>query len=282
MKKLKKTKKKWIISSLFIIMLIFLLYSHYEYTQIGVKYITLKSKDIPEQFNGKKVMFLADFQLDTIHRYNKKQMERIINIVNKEEKDILLIGGDFVNWTGKIDRFYKQLEGLKNPEYGTYAVLGNHDYIDMDRTLSYIKKLGYKLLRNENEKITINNESIYIAGVEDLWKSNPDATKALKGIKKEDFVLLLNHNPDYFEYMTNEEKKLSDMTLSGHVHGGQITFFGKIIKAPIKYIDKYGYGMKEYDGHKIYITSGVGGSAFEMFIRFFAKPEIVIFTLEKE
>ena len=38
----------------------------------------------------------------------------------------------------------------------------------------------------------------------------------------------------------------------------------------------------EYGGHKIYITSGAGGSAFEMFIRFFARPEIVIFELKKE
>ena len=44
---------------------------------------------------------------------------------------------------------------------------------------------------------------------------------------------------------------------------------------------KYGYGMKEYGGHKIYITSGVGGAFLEMFIRFFAQPEIVIFELKR-
>ena len=38
---------------------------------------------------------------------------------------------------------------------------------------------------------------------------------------------------------------------------------------------------EEFDGHKIYTTSGVGGGAFEMFIRFFAQPEIVIFELKR-
>ncbi|MBF4806297.1 MAG: metallophosphoesterase, partial [Pseudoleptotrichia goodfellowii] len=57
--------------------------------------------------------------------------------------------------------------------------------------------------------------------------------------------------------------------------------FGKIVFAPIKHKDKYGYGLKEYDGHKIYTTSGVGGSAFELFIRFFAQPEIVVLKLKK-
>ena len=49
----------------------------------------------------------------------------------------------------------------------------------------------------------------------------------------------------------------------------------------VKNKEKYGYGMKNYDGHKLYITSGVGGAALEMFIRFFAQPEIVIFELKR-
>ena len=224
---------------------------------------------------------MADFQVDTIGRYNKNQMNRIIKLVNSQEKDIILLGGDYTNWTGKIERFYNQLEELKKPKYGVYSILGNHDYNDISLNMFHFKKLGYELLINENYKWTINNQSIYIAGVDDFWHGDPNATKALSGIKKEDFALLLNHNPDYFEYMSENEKELADMTLSGHVHGGQVTFFGHIVTAPIKHKKKYGYGMKEYNGHKIYITSGVGGSAFEMFIRFFARPEIIIFELKK-
>ena len=53
------------------------------------------------------------------------------------------------------------------------------------------------------------------------------------------------------------------------------------INLAIKDKKKYGYGMKEYDGHKIYITSGLGGAFLEMFVRFFAQPEIVIFELKR-
>lgn len=81
--------------------------------------------------------------------------------------------------------------------------------------------------------------------------------------------------------MTEEQKNRSDITLAGHTHGGQITLFGLILLAEIKHPWKYGYGLKEYDGHKIYTTSGVGGSAFELFIRFFAQPEIVVLKLKK-
>ena len=260
--------------------LICLIYAHYEYTQLQVKKIVLKSKDIPKEFDGKKILFLADFQLDTWGRYNKKQMDRIVNLVNSQEKDIILVGGDYTNWTGKIDRFYNDLKRMEIPRYGTYAVLGNHDYNDVERNSQKLRELGYKLLVNENSDIKIGNEKIFIAGVDDYRKGKPDAEKALNGIKKEDFAILLNHNPDYFEEMTDTEKEKADITLSGHTHGGQITFFGYILHAEVKH-KKYAYGMKESNGHKIYTTSGVGGGAFEMFIRFFAKPEIVVFELRK-
>ncbi len=269
-----------ILFSLFILIAIFLIYSHYEYTQIQVRNITIESKDIPEEFNGKKILFLADFQLDTWGRYNKRQMDRIINLVNSQEKDIILVGGDYTNWTGKIDRFYNDLKGMEIPRYGTYAVLGNHDYNDVKRNSQKLRELGYKLLVNENSDIKIGNKKIFIAGVDDYRKGKPDAEKALNGINKEDFAILLNHNPDYFEEMTDTEKEKADITLSGHTHGGQITFFGYILHAEVKH-KKYAYGMKESNGHKIYTTSGVGGGAFEMFIRFFAKPEIVVFELRK-
>ena len=281
--KLKNINKKMILKILgvfTVFSLICLIYAHYEYTQLQVKKIVLKSKDIPKEFDGKKILFLADFQLDTWGRYNKKQMDRIVNLVNSQEKDIILVGGDYTNWTGKIDRFYNDLKGMEIPKYGTYAILGNHDYNDVERNSQKLRELGYNLLVNENSDIKIGNEKIFIAGVDDYRKGKPDAEKALNGIKKEDFAILLNHNPDYFEEMTDTEKEKADITLSGHTRGGQITFFGYILHAEVKH-KKYAYGMKESNGHKIYTTSGVGGGAFEMFIRFFAKPEIVVFELRK-
>ena len=272
---------KYIFLTLFVLGIIALIYAHYEYTQIKIKTVEIASKDIPEEFDGKTIIFAADFQLDTYARFNKKQSDRIINLINEQEKDLIILGGDYTNWTGKIPRFYKEMEKLKKPEYGIYAVLGNHDYNSAPKNIENLKRLGYKVLINENDKITINNRSIYISAVDDLLKGKPDAEKTLEGIKKEDFNIYITHNPDYFEDMTEEQKNRSDITLAGHTHGGQITLFGLILLAEIKHPWKYGYGLKEYDGHKIYTTSGVGGSAFELFIRFFAQPEIVVLKLKK-
>ena len=263
------------------LIVLFLVYSHYEYRHIKIRTIEIKSKDIPEEFNGKRVLFVADFQYDTMARYNKRQQKKAIEMINAQKKDMILLGGDYATWEKNIPKFYEDAKDIKIPELGVYAIYGNHEYPGEEETAENMKKLGFNLLVNENRKITINNENIYIAGVTDLWHGKPDAKKALEGLKKEDFVLFLTHNPEYFEEMTEDEKEKADMTLAGHTHGGQVTFFGKIIVSAIKDKKKYGYGMKEYDGHKIYITSGLGGAFLEMFIRFFAQPEIVIFELKR-
>ena len=252
--------KSWIIKFLLVfvvLIVIFLIDAHYEYRHIKIKTIEIKSKDIPKEFDGKRVLFVADFQYDTMTRFNRVQEKKAIELINAQKKDI------------------------KIPELGVYAIYGNHEYPGEKETAENMKKLGFNLLVNENRKITINNENIYIAGVTDLWHGKPDAKKALEGTKKEDFVLFLTHNPEYFEQMSEDEKEKTDVILAGHSHAGQVTFFGKIIMSAVKDKKKYGYGMKEYNGHKIYITSGLGGAFLEMFIRFFAQPEIVIFELKR-
>ena len=94
-----------VLEILAIFFIICLIYAHYEYTQLKVRTIEIVSKDIPQEFDGKKIVFVADFQIDTYSKFNQKQLDRIIKLVNEQEKDIILLGGDYTNWTGKIPRF---------------------------------------------------------------------------------------------------------------------------------------------------------------------------------
>lgn len=275
----RKLIKIFILSILFFV--ICLIYGHYEYGNVKITEIELKSDDIPESFDGFKIMFVADFQIDTYHRFNAKHLNKLINKMNDIDVDLLLIGGDFVNWTGKIDRFYEYMEKLEKPEYGIYTVLGNHEYNDVEKNRKKINEVGFTLLENGNDKIEKNGEYIFIAGTDDLWHGNPSAKQAMEGVQIDDFAILLTHNPDYFDVMTDEEKQLADLTMSGHTHGGQVTFFGIVLKAPVNNKKYVKAGMREVDGNKLYVTSGLGGSAIEMFVRFFAQPEIVVLTLKK-
>ena len=191
--------KSWILNVFCVfltIIIVFLIDSHYEYKQIKIKMIEIKSKDVPKEFDGKRVLFVADFQYDTMARYNRKQQKKAIELINAQKKDMILLGGDYATWEKNIPKFYEDAKDIKIPELGVYAIYGNHEYPGAEETAENMKKLGFNLLVNENKKITINNENIYIAGVTDLWHGKPDAKKALEGLKKEDFVLFLTHNPE--------------------------------------------------------------------------------------
>lgn len=259
-------------------------YSLHEFKNIKIKQIEISSKNIPDEFDGMRIMFIADFQFDTRKEFNKEALDRVIEKMNNTEKDILLLGGDYTNWEGKVIPFFKEFKKVKKPKYGIYSITGNHDYSNHDLVLSELEKLEISNLENEKVRIKKNNQEIIIGGVEDLWHGNSDVSKVLEGVSEKDFMILLSHNPDYFEEMTNDEKNKIDITLSGHTHAGMISFFGLFSpgsRSVTRYGEKYRYGMKNYDNHKIYITSGVGGSIFGQYVRFFAQPEIIIFKLKK-
>ncbi len=285
------------------IIIMFLGWAHIEYYNIKIKRITIISKEIPKEFDGKKVVFVADFQMDTRYQYNKRAVTRSIKKINSIDKDILLLGGDYVTWSDKIPDFYNDLKSLKVPKYGAFAILGNHDYdyLNIEKksfdnenytndekinpNINNLKKLGYEVLLNKNIPIKIGGNKIYIAGTHDLYSKLFDVNKTLEGINKDDFIIVMAHNPQqYVEEFSEINKEKSDLTLSGHTHGGQVTLFGLFGISPIspKYWIKYRYGMKNINNSKLYITSGLGGSALEMFVRFFAQPEIVEITLKRE
>jgi predicted MPP superfamily phosphohydrolase len=276
-------KKSWIILLGIIAFGIFcFLYAHFEYGNIKIKNITLESSKL--KGDGLRIMFISDFQFDTKERLNKKALQHVIDTVNLQEADVLFIGGDFVNFRRYQDDFYDIFKNLRIPKLGAYAILGNHDYYSLDHNIEQLESLGITMLINDSERIFTGEDYIQVAGVEDLWFGEPDFETAMNLVDEELFTFFMTHNPDYFvdELHQSERQKL-DFVLSGHTHAGQVSIFGLWGIAPIskKNLSRYRYGLHYLDDVPIYISSGTGGNALGFFIRFFARPEIVLITLRQ-
>lgn len=221
------------------------------------------SHEVPEEMIGKKIIFLSDFQFD--HKwtgFRHRAIARIVKKTNAEKPDLILFGGDLIH---KMNPHNRNIETyLKQFDAPIVAILGNHDYYEIDYVLDLYKRLGVKLLVNE----TIEYCGMQIAGVDDLRIGNPIVPKL-----KNQFTLLLTHSADVVETMSESV----DMALAGHFHGGMVTFFG--LYAPViksAYGKKYQYGMVQAPTTKIYIGKGLGGYVFFIPMRFFAQPEMVI------
>jgi uncharacterized protein len=241
---------------------------------IKINKITILDKDIPILFNNKKIVFIAD-----IHHgpdFSIQRVQKIVKKINSFEPDIVLLGGDYVDQDEKyIKPVFDELSKI-NAKYFIGGVLGNHDHWEsQEKSLLNMTKAKIENLDNKSKWIHINNEKIKIGGVGDLWQDKQVLENTTDDVLKSDFVILVSHNPDYFQKILNNK---IDLVLSGHTHGGQITFFGLL--APVLPIQQKNQWKGIYSNKysKLIITKGIGTTGLP--IRFFSRPEIIVLELK--
>lgn len=259
---------------LILIIILFFSYSFLESKLVEYKKIEIKNNQIPKSFDNFKIIFISDFHKRIYLEPNK--IKKIVEKINKENPDMVLLGGDYINQNKKDVVVFSELKNI-NSKHGVYGVYGNHDiWIGEDLLKQYFKENNINDLNNNSYWVEKNGEKIKIGGVGDLWKSDQDLLKTTNDLDQKDYSILISHNPDYIEEIKSEDK--IDLILSGHTHGGQITFFGLFAPLnPSKY--KYLKGLYKFENKEMYITRGVGES-FHLPFRFFARPEITEIILK--
>lgn len=252
--------------------------------------------DLPEAFDGFKILQISD-----IHSGSFDDAEKIkyaIDLINEQEKDIILFTGDIVNTHAKemfpwIDIFKE----IKTPNHGKFSVLGNHDYgeyvtwpsqQDKQANFEAVKNLhqqiDFKLLLNESVAIQKNNEAIQLVGVENWghnFKKAGDLNKASEKLSEKDFKILMSHDPSHWEYEVKNHPKNFHLTLSGHTHGMQfgIEIPGIFRWSPVQYVYKQWAGLYEEMGKYIYVNRGFGFHAYPGRVGIW--PEISVLELKK-
>ena len=264
-----------------------LAYGFVETYRVELKRYTYSSPDIPQAFDGARIVLLTD-----IHRgafFSEKRVGRIVDQANALAPDLILLGGDYVYGnTDYESSCFSELARLEAP-WGRFAVLGNHDYGEPQRlggddakdpalAVEAIAAAGIELLDDRGVWLEKDGERLRLGGVSDYQMADPDVEPTLEGTSAEDFVILLSHNPDYAEELPAEAV---DLVLSGHMHGGQISFFGLYaFYLPSDYGQKYRTGVVENGSTTVIVSNGIGNSIVPP-VRFFAPPQIVEITLER-
>jgi len=269
-------RNKIIVGLLILSGLIFLSYCFFESRWIKINEIEIESADIPDSFSGSKVVFISDTHLGPF--LSSGRLSGIVGRINEIKPDVIILGGDYVHYKPKyIKPVFKEF-GKLQANLSVYAALGNHDhYAGAVLTRKMMANAGINSIDNLSYWIKKGGDSIKIGGVGDLQEGIQIPENTLTGLKNSDFAILVSHEPDYVE---NLNRELIDLTLSGHTHGGQITFFG--LFAPIigsEYGQKYRYGLISSGKMKSYVSSGVGTTLLPL--RFFCRPEIVVIRLKK-
>lgn len=276
---LRRTRMLYIIAAVGIAFCIVLAYSFIEPYLFQTKTTVLKSEKITDKISGLKIVFISDIHQGKIMPLSR--VADIVNRVNKENPDIILLGGDYITWNCDIEGCFRELKRLK-AKYGIFGVLGNHEHKTglAKRTEELMGESGIKKIDNEAVIADILGDKIAIGGVGDLLYDRQNINPLIE-IDSSIFKILVSHNPDYVDNL--KEEKLTDsveLVVSGDTHGGQVTFFGLWIPFLRSESAKEHPGG-EYDigKMKLIVSNGVG--VLGVPLRLWAPPQINVIILEK-
>jgi uncharacterized protein len=274
---LKNPKRKKIARWLLLIVILLGLYTIIEPYWLMDKTYVIVNQDIAEQFHNTKIILLTD-----IHHgpyFSISRVRGLVNKVNLEKPDMVMLGGDYVYRDAKfITPCFNELRNLKAP-LGVYGVLGNHDHwTNPDLTRKRMAEAGITLTDNKAFWVLKDGARIKIGGVGDYYEDVQDVNPTINDVQKNDFVILLSHNPDYAELLKTDKV---DLMFSGHTHGGQVTLFGFWAPlVPSSYGQKYRTGLVDLERFSIIVSNGIG--TITPPVRFFARPQIVTVILKRK
>ena len=263
----------------------------YRYTINRVK---LSFKDLPAAFNGFKIVQISDIHAGSLD--SPDDVQRGVQMINDELPDAIMFTGDLVNSQKKeVDPFIDIFAELK-AKHGKFAVLGNHDYYGAprdsreDKTDEYWKDffskyeaMGFNLLNNDSVNIEKQGEQISILGVEN-WGAGRwfpklgDLDKALTKSRKDNFCVLMSHDPTHWDEKVIPHQKHIHLTLSGHTHGFQFGINMPGFKwSPAQYRYERWMGLYEKAEQYLYVNRGFGFLGFPGRVGMW--PEITVIEL---
>lgn len=252
--------------------------------------------DLPDAFDGFTITHISDVHSGSFD--NPDKIEYAIDLINQQKTDLILFTGDIVNTHAKEMRpWITTFNKIEKHPFGKYAVLGNHDYgeyvtwktkEEKAENFEEIKQLygqiGFNLLLNEHTFIEKEGQKIALVGVENWghnFKQAGDLNKAGAGLTKNDFKILMSHDPSHWEHIVKSDPNHYHLTLSGHTHGMQfgIEIPGYFKWSLAQYVYKQWAGLYENLGRYVYVNRGFGFHAYPG--RVGIMPEITVIQLKK-
>ncbi len=275
-----------------------LLYGMYrgKYNYQVLKY-ELEFDDLPDAFHNYQITQISDVHSGSFDDY--KKVEYGVNLVNEQNSDVIFFTGDIVNNRSKELEPWKEVFSRLDAKDGVFSILGNHDYGDYavwdteeekEQNLEDLKvmqrEMGFDLLLNSNRFLEKDGHKIALVGVENWgrggFKKAGDLQKAKEGVSKEDFKILLSHDPSHWEDVVIHDDYHFHLTLSGHTHGMQfgVEIPGWVKWSPVKWRYKYWAGIYKEMEQFINVNRGFWFIGYPG--RFGIWPEISVITLKKK
>ena len=259
-------------------------YSKYVGTKgLIVKEYRIESDILTENFNGLKIVHFSDLIYKST--VDSKDLDKLVNTINRLRPDIIVFTGDLVTNNVKISNkdtelLIDELSKL-DAKIAKYAIFGVKDFTYNDYTKVMIES-GFTILNNSYEEVLYNSsEPLYIVGLPSSIKESSNLDKAFEFYDELDrrFTIVLVHDGNTIKYLDDSIYEV-DMILGGHSLNGSVVIpkVGGIFKDKNTY--KYSGPKYEKGITKIFISSGLGTNEYGY--RLFNRPSFNFYRLKAQ
>lgn len=252
----KLVKEGYLFYAIAITMGLLIIYGHINYYQKErAEYILTSPYPLSQNY---KIVVMSDLHFGYL--VDAKETKTWVDAINKENPDLVLILGDLIDHSIKIldtESYKDALDHIKS-RFGTYAILGNHEYISgREISISFLQAIGLDLLIDETRII---NDDFLLVGRDDKTNRQRKSLKALLTTNHQAPnrpILILDHQP----VSDNQRERAAllqhpEITayLTGHSHRGQVWPYNWITD----YLFVTAHGRKDLGETALITTSGIG------------------------
>jgi predicted MPP superfamily phosphohydrolase len=204
-----------------------------------------------------------------------------VEVTNAARPDLVALTGDFVCHS---QLYLADLEEIVAAfDAPVVAVLGNHDHwsggCEVARAL---RRAGACVLSNAHTILEVGHDRLQIVGIDDAYTGHADLHRAARGLRRDLPSLALSHIAEEADALWATQVPL---VLSGHTHGGQVTWarlhelaLGRWVGH--RYIHGlYGTRADVADRGAVYVGAGIGAAVMPFRAGDRGQREVTLFEL---
>lgn len=209
--------------------------------------ITLPAKTSP--LKTLKIAMAADLHISELTK--REFVHQFVNEINALEADIVLLPGDLVETGAQNEAMTymsEQLAQMKS-KYGTFAVLGNHDYGNVDNKKAFLQAANMTLL---TDTTLVIDDAFVLIGRQDRRRYRKSLTAILESQTESLPWIMMDHRPPDIKAIAAAG---IDLSVSGHTHHGQLFPFHFITQQ----VYDLSWGYEQQDQTHVFVTCGAQG-----------------------
>ena len=285
MRKLRIGCLGWILIILLLVAIPAIIILYDSNTRLVTTEYDLKYDDLPGGFDGYRIVLLADLH-GAEHGYDN---ELLVQRIVEANPDIIAIAGDLIDRHQPGHPIERQIEIAQTLVQQlvriapVYYVTGNHEWDSgmVRPLLEMLEENDVNVLQNQSRRLTIGDDSIIIAGVDDPngpadMKKPEEFIENIKQRENPDFLIVLSHRNNNLLLFSKLEV---DLVLSGHAHGGMVRLplTDGLIGPQHELFPTYTSGVYTSRNTNMVVSRGLGNHLG--WTRFLNNPQIVVVEL---